>query len=169
MVASDLIWAALWEPWLLEVPDPGAAHQPLPECQPTPWLCPVDMAAGATTRERPQHIWSSHCGPSKLSMYMIPSPVNTHGGHAWSLLLQTSPESEKVSSCPRRAMQARMLGQLHCPIPELTATQPEVVAGAVPTQGFFAEDWDAQPAAEMESAALTAQASEWGGSTMKES
>ncbi|KAG3276895.1 RPSA-like, partial [Ictidomys tridecemlineatus] len=165
---TNQIQAAFPEPHLLVVPDPRGDHQPLMEAShvnlPTIALCDTESPLHHVDIAIPCSIQGAH----SVDVLPLCGPISHH--HPWDvipeLFFNRDPEENTVTT-------KEFQGKWTAPAPEqLTATQPEVEdwsegvwVPSVPIQQFPTGDWGAQPATEDWSAAPTAQATEWIGTT----
>uniref|UniRef100_A0A2K6FQC4 40S ribosomal protein SA n=1 Tax=Propithecus coquereli TaxID=379532 RepID=A0A2K6FQC4_PROCO len=173
------IQAAFREPRLLVVTDPRADHQPLTEASyvnlPTVALCNTDSPLRHVDIAIPRNNKGAHS--VGLMWWMLAREVLRMRGtisreHPWEVMphlyFYRDPEEiekEEQAAAEKAVTKEEFQGEWTAPAPEFTAAQPEVAAGSeggqvpsVPIQQFPTEDWNW-------SAAPTAQATEWVGTT----
>ncbi|ELW72565.1 40S ribosomal protein SA [Tupaia chinensis] len=174
------------EPRLLVVTAPGPTPQPLTEVShvnlPTIALCNRDSPLHCVVIAIPCNNKGAHS--MSLMWWMLAREVLCMCGtisheHPWEvgldLYFYRDPEEiekREQAAAEKAVTKEGFQGEWTAPAPEFSATQPEVTdwsegvqVPSVPIQQFPAEDWNAQPATEDCSAAPTAQATEWVGTT----
>uniref|UniRef100_A0A2K6GYB9 40S ribosomal protein SA n=1 Tax=Propithecus coquereli TaxID=379532 RepID=A0A2K6GYB9_PROCO len=164
------IQAAFQEPRLLVVTDPKADHQPLTEAShvnlPTVALCNSDSPLRYVDTAIPGNNKGAHS--VGLMPWMLAREVfRMHGTisreHPWEVMpdlyFYTDPEEiekEEQAAAKKAVTKEEFQGEWTAPAPELVATQPQVADWSEGTLQFPREDWSAAP---------TAQATEWVGTT----
>ncbi|KAG3274680.1 RPSA-like [Ictidomys tridecemlineatus] len=174
---TNQIQAAFREPRFPVVTDPRADHQPLIEASyvnlPTIVLCNTDSPLHCVDIAIPCNNKGAHS--VGLMWWMLAREVlRMHGTisceHPWEVMpylyFYRDPveiEKEEQAAAEKAVTKEEFQGEWTAPAPEFTATQPEVAdwsegvqMSSVPIQQFPTEDWSAAP---------TAQATEWVGTT----
>ncbi|XP_006899285.1 PREDICTED: 40S ribosomal protein SA-like [Elephantulus edwardii] len=185
---TNQIQAAFREPHLLVVTDPRADNQPLTEASyvnlPPIALCNTDSPLHYVDITMQHNNKGAHS--VGLMWWMLAREVLLMRGTIsqeppWEVMLDLyfyrdpeENEKEEQAAAGKAVTKEEFQGEWTAPAPEFTAIQPEVTewtkgvqVPSVPIQQFPTEDWSTQPATEGCSAAPTAQATEWVGTTME--